>query len=129
MHEVDNMAHGDLKVDNFVISDDFGLKLIDFAHSAKLTSSSRSRIGTPNYHAPEVASGDWYSVEKADIFSLGAALFVIVFKDAPFSQNGCCDDEVYWESFPADPDHFFARWECFSEVDPAALDLIAWCFD
>ena len=73
------MAHGDIKVDNYVISDDFGLKLIDFAHSARLASHSKSLIGTTNYRAPEISNGNWYSVEKADIFSLGVVLFIMVF--------------------------------------------------
>jgi serine/threonine protein kinase len=73
------MAHGDIKVDNYVISDEFGLKLIDFAHSAMLDSISDLRIGTPNYRAPEISNGSVYSVEKADIFSLGIVLFIMVF--------------------------------------------------
>ena len=78
------MAHGDLKVDNFVISDEFGLKLIDFAHSMDFHTLTRSEIGTINYRAPEIGSGKPFSAAKADIFSLGTIIFIICFKDAPF---------------------------------------------
>ena len=33
MHETDMFAHGDIKPDNFLITDDYSLALIEFAHS------------------------------------------------------------------------------------------------
>ena len=33
LHEKDKLAHGDIKPDNFLITDEYTLALIDFAHS------------------------------------------------------------------------------------------------
>jgi serine/threonine protein kinase len=52
------MAHLDLKPDNFVITDDFKLALIDFCHSDLLNKSMTTITGTTSYQAPEIRSYD-----------------------------------------------------------------------
>ncbi len=93
LHTENNMAHLDLKPDNFVINDDFGLSLIDFCHSDRLNQLIKIETGTRAYQAPEirwVKEGSHrsfvqfnYSAEKADIFSLGVCLFIIMFSHLP----------------------------------------------
>lgn len=79
MHMGDSLAHGDIKPDNYVITDKFGLALIDFAHSKPIREVTRKFHGTPRYNPPEMYLDRPHSMEKADIFLLGVTLFIILF--------------------------------------------------
>jgi len=58
------------------------VKLIDFGLS-RSKGKELSRVGTPNYTAPEVLQGQDYS-ESADIFSLGILLNEMCSRTYPF---------------------------------------------
>lgn len=55
------------------------VRYIDFGHAAVVTLMTDQEKGTPSYKAKEVYSGKHYSVEKADIYSLGITLFTVMF--------------------------------------------------
>ena len=84
LHTVYGMAHLDLKPDNFVITHDFKLALIDFCHSDLLDSIQRIITGTSLYQPPEqrffiekgLESKLNYQAKAADIWSLGINLFI-----------------------------------------------------
>jgi serine/threonine protein kinase len=51
----DHMVHNDLKLDQFLISNDFAwVILCDFGHTTKFTQILNCKIGTENYRAPEI---------------------------------------------------------------------------
>ena len=54
LHTLSNMAHCDLKPDNFVITDAFKLALIDFGHSQLLGDTLKFVTGTNDYQPPEI---------------------------------------------------------------------------
>lgn len=56
---------------------------MDFGSSSHLTTKSNLARGTKGYQAPEVLSGKYYSVKKADIFALGVVFFNIMFHTYP----------------------------------------------
>ena len=75
----------DIKPDNFVLTDDGPLALIDFAYLVQANEPTNSKLGTPNYKAPELFYCSGFACpRKADIFGIGVSLFTILFLDAPF---------------------------------------------
>lgn len=82
-----NIAHLDLKPDNIIIRDDFSTSLIDFGHSHPTGEKiNKTYIGTIKYLPPEIVElkasmteKKNFSPEKADIFTLGLTLYMLMF--------------------------------------------------
>jgi serine/threonine protein kinase len=87
MHFVDEMAHGDIKGDNIMFTDDFRLVLIDFGFSEQVTTVLKTFTGTPAYNGPEIDTKNWYSIAQADLHTLGVTIFTILFQCFPFSEE------------------------------------------
>ncbi len=84
LHE-SGWVHRDVKPDNFLFSEDHGVKLIDFALAkeikgnliAKLLKMKGTPQGTPSYMAPEQILGRQVD-GRADLYSLGCTIFEIL---------------------------------------------------
>jgi serine/threonine-protein kinase len=73
LHE-QGVIHADIKPNNFIISEDDGVKLIDLG-IAQLSNERREDIhGTREYMAPETARQHIIS-ERTDIYSFGATMY------------------------------------------------------
>ncbi len=89
---VQGWVHRDIKPDNFLVSDEGEIKLIDFALSqrrpGKLAAlfSRRPKVlqGTRSYMSPEQIRGKPMD-ERADIYSLGCTLFELAAGRPPFT--------------------------------------------
>lgn len=84
------VLHRDLKPANVLITPDDEIRVTDFGLAKQIDTDSSvtgsgAAIGTPNYMAPEQASGLSDRVRvQSDVYSLGALLFAAITGRAPF---------------------------------------------
>ncbi|XP_058790703.1 serine/threonine-protein kinase SIK3-like isoform X2 [Phymastichus coffea] len=80
------VVHRDLKAENLLLDADNNIKLADFGFSNEYTPgvTLTTFCGSPPYAAPELFKGDNYDGPRADIWSLGVVLYVLVCGVLPF---------------------------------------------
>lgn len=105
------VSHRDLKPENLLLDDNKDLKVSDFGLSAlpeQLWNDGllHTRCGTPAYVAPEVLSKKGYDGAKADIWSCGVILFVLLAGYLPFQAENVM--KMYRKVFKAEYD--FPPW-------------------
>ena len=87
------ICHRDIKPENMVfVGDNYDLKLIDFGVACKFINKNNQKkklqryVGSSYYCSPEILEGKSYDGDKADIFSIGALLFVLMTKNFAFDE-------------------------------------------
>ncbi len=91
-HENDTV-HRDIKPANILVNDSGEPFVTDFGlakgmHSNTSLSITGSIMGTPAYMSPEQATGSLKEIdERSDVYSLGATLYTLVSKKAPFKAD------------------------------------------
>ncbi|CAG7729991.1 unnamed protein product [Allacma fusca] len=80
------VVHRDLKAENLLLDKNNNIKLADFGFSNEYQEGSllSTWCGSPPYAAPELFEGKKYDGPKADIWSLGVVLYVLVCGALPF---------------------------------------------
>ena len=85
-----NVVHGDIKPQNLLVEDQGGtqvVKIADFGISKMLEGEGQNvtdAAGTPAFMSPELCRGDAYSGQLADVWALGATVFMLKFGHPPF---------------------------------------------
>jgi serine/threonine protein kinase len=86
-----NLVHRDIKDENILIDQDYQIKLIDFGAVSTFDPSKdthfNSFFGTLQYAAPEILSNSPYSGPKAEIWSLGCCLYIMLTGNIPFTNT------------------------------------------
>lgn len=73
------IAHRDLSLENLLLAGDAReLKICDFGLSTSTDAVCSERVGKFNYMGPEVVRSDQYDPVRADIWSLGVVLFILL---------------------------------------------------
>ena len=81
-----SMAHRDIKLENILMTKDYGIKIIDFGFGM-LNPDNKIQYffcGTPNYMPPEIVEKKGYIGQRADLWSLGILIYKIYCADFPF---------------------------------------------
>lgn len=119
--------HRDIKPENLLITSKGRLVIADFGHACECLPSEEKppfvierpqTVGSFEYNAPELSSqpevettspGDYYDGSKADVFSAGVTLFLMLTRSPPFRgaqlkdpyyRRLCAHDKkAYWKIF------------------------------
>jgi len=93
LHDND-IVHGDIKPQNLLVSDAGVVKIADFGISKMMekTSDGESEklletAGTPAFMSPELCSGVAYDGQLADVYAVGATVYMLRCGHPPFMAN------------------------------------------
>jgi len=116
---LNGVTHRDLKPENLLIGSDYTLKIADFGFAAPAQGKDGSgmlntKVGTPNYMAPEIHLDQPYDGKDVDLFASAIILFIMVVGSPPFT-TATPDDpyyralasnqlDLFWSSFCSDED-------------------------
>ncbi|XP_014781321.1 testis-specific serine/threonine-protein kinase 6 isoform X1 [Octopus bimaculoides] len=84
-----NITHRDLKLENLLLDQSNSVKITDFSF-AKFNSKhdlSRTYCGSKSYASPEILTGEPYDPHKADVWAIGAIMYIICTGKMPFNEN------------------------------------------
>lgn len=83
LHSLD-IIHGDIKLENVLLTENNCVKLSDFGLSRYASSESFDNCGSIEYAAPELIMGNVVDPFKTDIWSLGVVLYSLLYRKFPF---------------------------------------------
>jgi serine/threonine protein kinase len=89
-----NIAHGDLKLDNIILDKLQRPKLIDFGHAHTARYNYGPKRGTMAYAAPELFQEKAVDTHAVDVWALGIVLFAMITGDFPYPTS--TRDFVAW---------------------------------
>ena len=114
LHETLLSTHRDIKLDNMLLDDKYIAKLTDFGfakQSAKkfrrLVLMSKTFCGTAPYKSPQILARKAYNGFKADVWSMGVSLYIMLHRRFPFHYQ---DREVQLREIANYPDYIRSRY-------------------
>ena len=105
------IVHRDLKPENVLLDDELNVKLADYGLSNQMTEGEflKTSCGSPNYAAPEVIRGGFYSGPEVDVWSAGVILYVMLCGRLPFENENVQTLFQMITRAPMLPSHAFIR--------------------
>jgi len=97
------LMHRDVKPGNLLLTREGHAKLIDFGLAEQVSKQKDGKVvGSPYYMSPEIARGH-VADHRADIYSLGAAMFHMLTGDPPFKKQGASPRDIVLRRFKVPP--------------------------
>ncbi|KAJ0396705.1 hypothetical protein P43SY_008422 [Pythium insidiosum] len=122
------VAHRDVSLENVLLDDRLNAKLCDFGLSAFVSKRSardaEGQVGKAYYMAPEVVRGDPYDACRADVWSLGILLFILL-TGSPLVQVAAPSDRVFQAlARGAQPSHVLKHWGLHRSLSAETMELL-----
>jgi len=115
MHNECGLAHLDVKLENIMVDPATGSPyLVDFGFVRKISKPQKRVLGTSCYMAPEVFQKEGYCPQKADIFSVGVVLFMLLYGQPPFHKAGMLDSKYKYFAL--------GKGDLFFKISPGTKD-------
>jgi len=121
-----SVSHRDIKAQNVLLGENFQVKLADFGSSKIWTEGElmrTTRIGTKGYQAPEILLKRGYT-KKADIFSCGVLLFIMLTRKPPFMEADPKNDGFFRAIAKGKYDQFWVNKHHNPDVSDECKELI-----
>ena len=79
------ITHNDIKMENVVLDDYLGVKLVDFGFARREADRMKTSVcGTPNYMAPELLNREKHFPKPTDVWALGVLLYYMILRRFPY---------------------------------------------
>jgi len=123
-------AHHDIKLENIMVTEkDSAVRLIDYGLCEKISPGmlSRSYCGSHDYVSPEVLRRQPYCPFKADVWSLGTVLYIMLYAELPFGFQSRAEAIANGQPHPVV--EFADHRNPYHTVSPEAKSLIQMCLE
>ncbi|OQS04595.1 kinase [Thraustotheca clavata] len=120
-------GHRDLSLENVLIDANDNCHICDFGLAASIPSLKKDPVGKAFYMAPEVLSGISYNPAKADTWSLGVMLFIMI-AGIPPVEIASVSDSRYRVIRTKGVGKLLSLWKLSHLFDAEALDLLELTF-
>lgn len=117
-------AHRDLSLENVLVTKDDVCQVCDLGLAVSAAKVSKETVGKLFYMAPEVLAGVRYDPTKADVWSLGVMLFIMLI-GAPPVESAATSDARFRLITAEGVRKLIDRWGLTSSLPAAAIDLVA----
>ncbi|CAI5745788.1 unnamed protein product [Peronospora destructor] len=117
-------AHRDLSLENVLVTDDDQCQVCDFGLATSTAKFSQETVGKLFYMAPEVLAGVQYNATKADVWSLGVMLFIMLI-GAPPVETASSLDARFRLIMNKGVRKLIDRWGLTDDLPVAAIDLLS----
>lgn len=130
IHDVHNVCHRDISLENILLDINDNLKLCDFGLCSINTDhiDDGKRVGKLKYMAPEVYAKESYNPKSADIWSCGVVLFIMLTGVFPWDIPSVEDTRCIQACRGADAIHAMIEHWKLPAVDKDAVDLLSQIF-
>lgn len=116
-------AHRDLSLENVLVTKDDVCQVCDFGLAALACKPTKETVGKMFYMAPEVYAGVRYDPKKADVWSLGVMLFIMLI-GAPPVESASTSDARFRLIVSKGIRKLIDRWGLTNDLPAAAIDLV-----